>query len=291
MTGFRTIRYRLGAVFERTGYHIIKRRDVKYFLFLAFLLLATVGCGDDGYDPLTALEEPFLTTRGCLSAEAQTFTVFLPADLQGLMVQLTVEQGQADLIVGTEEVPLYFSLGSGTGTQRIRVGADSYEPMNGGNWSATVVSPAGVTSACDPANPTDWQLVMDRAWLYTAKNILEESCEDDETCVVEDCETTGECPVRVFTIKQVPDMATALEVTLESIEGDADLFVYRGDPEQAGSLEALPQIGSSTNPGTGFDVVQLGGAVVRAMQGEPMTMGLKSWGQTTGVYKLKVSAE
>jgi hypothetical protein len=243
------------------------------------ILFAAPGCNmDEGFDGNIPQRNVFLDEWGCVSADLQVFSSFLPFDLTDLDVSLDVVQGQADLLLGRGDVPLsYFSPGTGPGSQKLRVGPASSEPMQAGTWTVTLASPADVTTECDPDNPTDWHLVMHRTGLPGGIVLLEETCRSAE-CAVPRC-TQASCPPREFTF-DMPGDAVSLQVELDSIEGDADLFLVSASGAE---------LSAAMNPGTGYDIAQLGPELVTPLHGQTVTVRLESWDQVTGAYNLRVA--
>jgi hypothetical protein len=243
------------------------------------ILLAGSGCSmDEGFNGIVPLKNIFLDERGCLSEEAQSYSSFIGFDVTLLDVTLEVYQASADLTLGVGDVPMdYFSVGRGPGTQRLRVGPGSRMPIQAGTWFVGLSSPAGVTTECDPENPTDFRLVMNRTGTPGGTVLLEENCDSGE-CAVPAC-TPLFCDARELTL-DVPEDASRLEVVLESVEGDADLFFLS---------DTRAELGASMNPGTGFDILELGPDVIEPLRGLTVFLRLESWAQTTDRYNLRVA--
>jgi hypothetical protein len=241
--------------------------------------LAGAGCNlDEGFNGIIPPKNVFLDVRGCLSEEAQTYSSFIGFDVTLLDVTLEVYQASADLTLGVGDVPFdYFSVGRGPGTQRLRVGPGSRRPIQAGTWFAGLTSPAGVFTECDPENPTDFRLVINRAGTPGGIVLLEENC-DSGDCAVPAC-TPLFCDARVMTL-DLPEDASHLEVVLESVEGDADLFFLS---------DTGAQMGASMNPGTGFDILELGPDVIEPLRGLTVSLRLESWAQATDLYNLRVA--
>jgi hypothetical protein len=77
----------------------------------------------------------------------------------------------------------------------------------------------------------------------------------------------------------VPEDALSMEVSLESVQGDADLFVGIG-----AETESL----SSLNRGTGYEVAVIDPALCVPIRGETILLRLESW-MGTADYRLEVT--
>jgi len=238
---------------------------------------------DEGFDGNLPPVNVFLDVWGCAAADSQVFSAFVPFDVTSLDVTLEVAQGEADLLLGRDGFPLiYASPGQGPGSQALRVGTMSYQPIQGGTWSVTVASPGTVATECDPANPTDWHMVMQRTGTPGGFVLLEEACRSAE-CAVPAC-AQAVCPVREFRV-DLPLDAASLQVDLDSLQGDADLILLSAPAE----LAQPAVLGSSLNPGPGYDLVRLGPDVIVPLQGQAVTVRLESWAQSTDAYNLRVA--
>jgi len=233
---------------------------------------------DEGFNGIIPPKNVFLDVRGCLSEEAQAYSSFIGFDVSLLDVTLEVYQASADLTLGVGDVPFdYFSVGRGPGTQRLRVGPGSRLPIQAGTWFVGLSSPAGAATECDPENPTDFRLVMHRTGTPGGVVLLEESC-DSGDCSVPAC-ASFLCPAREILL-DLPEDASHLEVVLESVEGDADLFFLS---------DTRAELGASMNPGTGFDILQLGPDLIEPLRGLTVSLRLESWAQPTDLYNLRVA--
>jgi len=242
------------------------------------LLLSCTACMDEGFDGNVPPVIIFLDEQGCMTQEPQTLTAFIDFDVNGLEATLEVFQGAADLILGVGEAPLnYFSLGRGPGTQKLRVGPASGVPVQAGTWYAKVARAAGVATECDPDNPTDWRLVLRRAGGAGGRVLLTESCNATD-CAVPACNALP-CVSREISLV-VPEDAVSVEVVLESLQGDADLFVVS---------DTGVQLAASTNPGTGYDILLLGPDVLIPLRTLTVTLRLQSWAQVTDQYNLQAT--
>ena len=242
------------------------------------LLLAGPGCMDEGFDGNIEPVNIFVDERGCVTEEPQTFSFFIDFDVDQLHGTLDVYQGAADLILGVGEAPFnYTSVGRGPGTQKLRVGPGSNVPVQAGTWQVSVAGATGVTTQCDPENPPDWRLVVSRTGTPGGTVILSQSCDSLDfsvpACLATPCVNALEIPL------VIPEDAGTLEVVLNSLRGDADLFFLS---------DTGVQLGASTNPGTGYDIIRLGSDVVVPLRTLTATLRLQSWSQATEEYNLQV---
>ena len=234
---------------------------------------------DQGFDGVITPEEIFLDIKGCVSGEPQVFSAFLPFDVTLLDAYISIAQGNVDMSLGVGAYPLnYFGFGTSPGTQWTRVSTSSYVPLRAGSWFVTLTSPKNETTECDPNNPTDWHLVMRRTGSAGGTVLLSKNCRDAE-CAVPMCTVATACNNRIFPF-EIPSDASSLQVILESVEGDADLFI-----------SSLPagQMAASMNGGPGFDIIQLGPDVIIPLQGQAVSVELESWQQVTQNYNLRVA--
>jgi len=258
-----------------------------WFRLIAGLLLVAsfslfYSCTDDGFDGSVLPVEIFLDEAGCLAQEPQTLTVRVGFGVEQLEATLEVFRGAADLVLGWGEAPSsYFSVGRGPGTQKLRVGPDSHFPVLPGTLSLRVGGAASAAAAgCDPSNPADnpdWRVVLRRTPSPVGMVLLSESC-DLPDCTVPACDAYP-CTFRAIELG-VPEDAVSMEVVLNSIAGDADLLVVS---------DTGVQLGASTNPGSGYDIVILGQDVVVPLQGQTIFVRLTSWAQPTEEYALQAT--
>ena len=225
---------------------------------------------DEGSSGDLQPQNVFLETEGCLlenpdpvGAGTISYSIMVPFDLSLMEASLEVLRGEMDLVVGTENPPSdYFSSGRGAGTQKILVGRDSREPMQGRPWYVQLVSPFLIREECETGDDPDWRLSVRRAAGTQGRVILRQEYEVP-ACTPGGCET-----IEI----QVPEDALSMEFSLESLEGDADLLVGFGDETE--SLVSL-------NPGTGYDVAVLDPEACVPLRGQLLSVVLESWRQAT----------
>lgn len=214
----------------------------------------------------------FLQAEGCLEenldperAGTISFSVNIPFGLPMLEARLEVLRGEADLVLGTESPPSdYFGFGRGPGIQKILVDRDSNEPLTGRPWYAELVSPFSIQEVCAEGDAPDWRLSVRRSTGIEGRPLFEQEGQVAGTEII---------PI------SVPEDALSMEVSLESLQGDADLFVGIGD-----ETESL----SSLNPGTGYEVTVIAPALCVPVRGETILLRLESW-MGSAEYRLEVS--
>jgi len=235
---------------------------------------------DEGFSGLTSETDVFLSTQGCISEETARYRATIPFGVSLLEVALEVLRGEADMLFGSGLLPVqYFNFGAGPGSQKILVDASSNNPLHAGTWYVDIMGLSGVSAECDPNSSPDWRLRVQRAQSLNGINLLNVACEE-AACQVPACNTPSVCPSNAFTF-DLPGDAVFLEVTLQSLQGDADLFL---------GISSQDVLFSSTNPGTGFDVIQVGSdEALRPLRGQTLTLTLESWGQATQEYSLIAS--
>jgi hypothetical protein len=247
------------------------------------LYACSTGGGASGDIPS---EDVFLEVQGCLTAgsaqeagDASIYSVRIPTDVSLLEVRLETLGGEIDLVVGTENPPAdYFSFSKRGGVQKILVGPSSNEPLLARTWYVALSSPLQIEEGCPPERVPDWQLRVQRATGVEGLPLLEPVCnEEDEGCSVDPY------PSRESFSIEVPEDALSLDVTLETIQGDADLFV--GTDFGTGNETELS---SSMNPGLGFDVVSLGADVCVQRRGQSLDLVVESWGRPSR-FRLQAS--
>ncbi len=243
---------------------------------LAILLLTCVLCPACGLDKGSSGDLPpqnvFLEAEGCLGQNPdefqigtiqESFSITIPFTLELMEARLEVTSGEMDLIVGTEKPPSdYFSFGRGPGTQKILVGRDSREPMQGRPWYVNLISPYAIQEECEAGDDPDWRLTVRRSTGIQGRVLLDQEYEVP-ACTPGNCET-----IEI----EVPEDALSMEFALESLEGDADLLVGFGDETE--SLVSL-------NPGTGYDVVVLDPEACVPLRGQSLSVVLESRRQLT----------
>lgn len=251
----------------------------KIFAVTGLLLVTCAGCNmDEGFSGETPATDLFLRTQGCITDEPQRLEVKLPFDVTQVDVSLEVLRTQVDLIFGEEPTPSnYFSYGPSPGIQKIRVGTGSYKPLHAGPWYVELVGLSGETGECDAARSPDWRLQVRRTQSLTGIVLLNESCDAAE-CEVPACTNPANCPAREFSFA-LPEDAVSLEVILDSLQGNADLFL---------GVVSEEELFSSTNPGTGFDIVRIGSQAIVPLRGQTLSLSLESWAQVTREYRLRV---
>ena len=74
-----------------------------------------------------------------------------------------------------------------------------------------------------------------------------------------------------------------LRIVLESLEGDADLFL-----NYLLGYQELKETFSSMNPGPGFDVINLGPETIPFIRGAQLGLELESWAEETKLFRLRV---
>ena len=251
---------------------------------LAILLLPLVfgtGCSmDKGSSGDIPPVRVVLEASGCLADGPEqgelgtiSFPVTIPFGLPLMEARLEVFRGEMDLVLGTEDPPSdYFGFGRGPGTQKILVGTGSREPVMGRPWYVQLVSPFGILEECEEEDDPDWRLSVRRSAGIAGRVLFEPAEGQVPAC------TPGNCVPESITI-DVPEDALSMELVLESLEGDADLFVGIG-PERE-SLVSL-------NPGTGYDVLVLDPERCVPLRGRSLTVLMESWQYPT-VYRLSVA--
>lgn len=236
------------------------------------------GCGmDKGATGEIPPENLFLDTQGCLEAEAGEeapepllLAAPVPYGVSVLEARLEVMDGEADMVLGTKRPPsAYFGLGTGTGIRKILVGTSSYVPLEARTWRVELHSPTGFAKECPEGEDADWRLVVRRAQALSGDTLLEHEG-GLGACSAE------ACPEGRFEVS-VPEDASTVEVLLESVEGDADLFVGTGERDD---------LFESANPGPGYDVVFLSSETVVPLRGGTIVVRLESWGQAS-TYRLR----
>ncbi len=254
------------------------RNGMRGLVLPGLLLVCLSSCADNGYDGRTPQVEIFLDERGCVTQEPQTFSARIGFDVERMEAALEVFEGAVDLVLGWGEAPRnYFSLGRGPGTQKLRVGPESGVPVQAGTWYLTVAGAAGVATGCDPENPTDWHLSLQRTPAARGASILSVSCRSTD-CAVPACNAYP-CVFQEIPL-DVPGDAVSMEVVLKSIQGDADLLVVS---------DTGVHLGASTNPGTGYDILVLGPDVTVPLREQTVSLRLTSWAQPTDQYDLQVT--
>lgn len=227
---------------------------------------------DEGSSGEIPGENVFLQAEGCLAdsldqEEAGTisFSVNIPFGLTMMEARLEVVRGEVDLVLGTENPPSdYFGFGRGPGLQKILVDRDSSEPLMGRPWYVGLVSPFLIQEACEEGDAPDWRLSVRRSGGIEGRRLFEQEGQVAGSEII---------PVAV------PEDALSMEVSLESRQGDADLFVGIGD--EAESL-------SSLNRGTGYEVAVIDPALCVPIRGETILLRLESW-MGTADYRLEVT--
>lgn len=263
---------------HRTRAVFFNRFPCKISAVIGLLLFACAGCNmDEGFSGETATTDLFLETQGCIKEEGEQLTVTLPFDVALVDVILEVLRSQIDLVFGEGMIPTqYFSYGPAPGIRQIRVGTGSYRPLHAGTWYVDLIGLSGETGECDPEQSPDWRLRVQRAESLTGIVLLDESC-DSADCEVPECTNPGNCPSRQFSFV-LPEDAVSLEVIQESLQGNADLFLGNGSEEE---------LLSSTNPGTGYDILRINSQAIVPLRGQTLSLRLESWGQTTQEYQLR----
>jgi len=248
----------------------------------ALLLLLLSGCSmDKGFTGLPPPGDLLLATQGCARANPFNPTVLsvgVPLDVTQVDVTLEVVRTQIDMVFGAGKYPRnYFSFNPHPGLQRVRVGPSSNAPLTPGTWEVRLHSLAGPSGVCeqDDEASADWRLWVSRAREPQGVRLLDESC-DSPDCAVPGCVTPGNCPPRIYTL-DVPEDAVSLEISLESPQGDADLWVRTASGEE---------LLGSMNPGPGFDIVHAEGEACAALRGQTLTLVLESWAEATTEYRL-----
>ena len=194
------------------------------------LMVVVLGCGmDKGPSGKIPQETVFLREEGTLaSMESMVYaTPPLPTDIASLEAILDVSSGGADLTIGVEDPPSdYFSNGPGPGPRKILITPASREPMQGRVWYVEV--------RCPFDQGADYSLTVQRSSPSQVPCILE------QTGTIEPNDTAD------LTLEIPEEGAEALEIDLETLKGDVDLFVglNQGDEDY-----------SAANPGTGHDIV------------------------------------
>ncbi len=193
------------------------------------------------------------------------FSVNIPFDLNLMEARLEVIRGEVDLVLGTENPPSdYFGFGRGPGLQKILVGRVSSEPLMGRPWFVELVSPFLIQEACEEGASPDWRLSVRRSRGIEGQRLFEQE---------------GQVAGSESIPLAVPEDALSMEVSLESIQGDADLLVGIGD-----ETESL----SSLNRGTGYEVAVIDPALCVPIRGETILLLLESW-KGSADYRLEVT--
>ncbi len=252
---------------------------------LASLLVSCVfgaGCGlDKGSSGDIPPQNIFLEIQGCLldapgpdDARSLTYSFPAPVDLALMEARLDVLRGEVDLVVGTVDPPAdYFGFGTGTGTQKILVGRNSYKPMMLRPWFVMLDSdPVGIQEACEDDENPDWRLLVSRSSGIQGRRFPSQEGQVPAS-------TRSDIFHEQIEI-EVPEDAFSMEIVLESLgEGDADLLVGLGSETE--SLVSL-------NPGPGYDVVVIGEEDLVPLRGQAIDVRLESWEDPTD-YRLEAA--
>lgn len=269
------------------------QRVVCKLLAILVVLWVSTACGTDkGSSGDIPPENVFVDVEGCLADNpdpGETGTIFYsfnaPFDDSLLLeARLEVLRGGMDLVLGTENPPSdYFAFGRGAGVQKILVGPDSREPMQGRPWFVQLDSVAYeiqplVTSAekeegCRNSGEPDWRLSVRRSSGIEGRVVLDQEGE---------VPAYGSDSIQI----EVPEDALSMEIVLKSLkreeleeEGDADLLVGLGAETE--SLVSL-------NPGPGYDVVAVDPGRLVPLRGQAVGIRLESRQQPTA-YRLEAA--
>ena len=269
----------MGTRLARIPFGGFSRQEGRAAVCCGFLVLMLWGCSlEEGFSGLPPPGDLLLATQGCAKQAVQEFTVMVPEGVPLLDLTLEVFRTQIDVALGAGKFPQnYFSFGPRPGLQKVRVGQTSYRPLTPGNWVVRLSSLAGETEECEPDASPDWRLRVSRAVTTPGVLLLEETCESP-ACEVPRCDLPGNCPSRLVTL-DLPEDAVFLEVVLESLQGDADIWLRTANGED---------LLGSANPGPGFDILEAGAETCAALRGQTLTLALESWAEATPGYRLSV---
>ncbi len=259
------------------------QRVVCKLLAILVVLWVSTACGTDkGSSGDIPPENVFVDVEGCLADNpdpGETGTIFYsfnaPFDDSLLLeARLEVLRGGMDLVLGTENPPSdYFAFGRGAGVQKILVGPDSREPMQGRPWFVQLDSPFLIQEQCEQGDDPDWRLSVRRSSGIEGRVVLDQEGE---------VPAYGSDSIQI----EVPEDALSMEIVLKSLkreeleeEGDADLLVGLGAETE--SLVSL-------NPGPGYDVVAVDPGRLVPLRGQAVGIRLESRQQPTA-YRLEAA--
>ncbi len=258
------------------------RRRARFLVLLLVPCALGTGCGlDKGSSGDIPPQNIFLEAQGCLLDEpgledATSLDYSFPSseDLPLMEVKLEVLRGQVDLVLGASAPPSdYFGFGRGTGTQKILVGRQSFEPVMLRPWFVSLDSgPLAILEECEEGDDPDWRLLVSRSTGPRGRGLLSQEGRVPAS-------TPGNIVHEEVQV-EVPEDALSMEIVLESLgEGDADLLVGLGS-----EVESLV----SLNLGPGYDVVVIGEQKLVPLRGESISAFLESWGAPTD-YRLEAT--